>query len=351
VGAEAQEHPFSHRPEWFAERVRLFFEHYRITNVEFWLPLGIGICAAVLWAGCQHGRIPRRLLAAVLVALTILDLVVLGRRLMPQCDLQQFPLQPPTAVLKPLAGETDLFRAQRSNVAHILRPNWLMLYGIHDLSGNFSMAPETLEILTTSTNNQYTALFDLANVEYLITEDSLNLPPERFTLVTEVDGLRLYRNPHCLPRLQFYGQWQVVPDRGRMLALMKADSFRPQETVFLEETPTLAPSPSKASATIKVERYTANRVVVRVNATRSGILLIADTWYPGWKATVDGHTAPLYRADHALRATEVPEGEHVVQFRFAPTSIAIGAAISLATSAFALLLVLAGCFRGLRQRT
>jgi uncharacterized membrane protein YfhO len=137
--------------------------------------------------------------------------------------------------------------------------------------------------------------------------------------------------------LQFYQHWQVIPDRQKILELMSADSFNPAETVYLEQTPTLAPFPANAPAGTDIEQYTPNRVVAWVSAPHAGILLLADTWYPGWKARVDGHPAPLYRADRVLRATEVPAGEHRVEFYYAPLSLRIGAAISLGTLAVLLL--------------
>ena len=142
----------------------------------------------------------------------------------------------------------------------------------------------------------------------------------------------MYRNPQCLPRLQFYGQWEVVPDRREILARMTADTFDPRKTVFLEEPPRIAPASSNAVATIAVKRYANCRVVVRINAPHDGILLLADTWYPGWRARVDGHAAPLYRADHVLRATEVPVGEHLVEFYFQPLTFLWGLAISVAAT-------------------
>lgn len=340
VAGQTQSHAFAFRPEWFAERVHDFFHHYRLTNVEFWLPLVAAPCAAVCWRAFRRRRLSPEAFGTILILLTVADLSVLGRRVVPQSDLNRYPLQPASAVLSPLANDRELLRVDRwgPNAEYIFRPNSLMAYGLYDLWGNFSLAPETVESLAPVTNDHFNAILDLQNVKYLITQSSVRLPEERFELVTEADGVRLYRNLRCLPRFQFYGQWQIVPDRQQMLERMTADTFNPQETVFLEEAPLLTPSRLKASAIIQVERYTANRVVVRVNATRSGILLLADTWYPGWKARVDGQAAPLYRADHALRATVVPGGEHVVEFIYAPLLFRIGATVGLVTVVTAILL-------------
>jgi membrane protein YfhO len=320
--------------------VNAFFHHYRLANVEFWLPLAAVACAAACWSAYHRRRLSPAAFGTALVLLTVTDLEVLGRRLVPQCDLQKYPLQPAAAVLKPLESERELFRVHHwgPNSEYLFRPNWLMACGLQDLWGNFSLAPETVERLPFYTNDQFNAILDLANVKYMLTLASFSLPTNRFELVLEADGARLYRNLRCLPRLQFYGQWQVVPDRRKLLEVMTADTFAPQETVLLEEPPKLTNASANASATIKVERYTANHVIARVNATGAGVLLLADTWYPGWKALVDGQSAPLYRADHALRATVVPGGEHEVEFVYAPPLFRTGATVSLAAAAGAILL-------------
>jgi uncharacterized membrane protein YfhO len=70
-----------------------------------------------------------------------------------------------------------------------------------------------------------------------------------------------------------------------------------------------------------------------------GYLVLADTWYPGWRATVDGAPTEVLRANHAFRAVRLEAGEHVVDMVYRPTSVLVGGAVSLA--ALALLLVAA----------
>ncbi len=75
-----------------------------------------------------------------------------------------------------------------------------------------------------------------------------------------------------------------------------------------------------------------NRVLIQTEAEHPGWVLLADVWYPGWEARVDGAPAPVLRADYLFRAVEVPAGAHTVEFRYRPLSFWAGAAISLLTS-------------------
>lgn len=70
-------------------------------------------------------------------------------------------------------------------------------------------------------------------------------------------------------------------------------------------------------------------LTVQVQGTRPGILVLADTWYPGWKAWVDGTPVHICRVDGLFRGVELRDGDHTVDFRYQPASLRLGAVISL----------------------
>jgi hypothetical protein len=72
----------------------------------------------------------------------------------------------------------------------------------------------------------------------------------------------------------------------------------------------------------------AERVVVRAEVAAPALLVLLDTWYPGWTATIDGVPAPILRADHAFRGVPLEPGVHEVVFTYAPASVRIGVAAS-----------------------
>jgi hypothetical protein len=70
------------------------------------------------------------------------------------------------------------------------------------------------------------------------------------------------------------------------------------------------------------------RVGVTVQTGSAATLVLADTFYPGWLATVDGVPVPIRRANTAFRAVDVPAGEHEVVFEYRPVSVWIGMMVS-----------------------
>jgi uncharacterized membrane protein YfhO len=65
-----------------------------------------------------------------------------------------------------------------------------------------------------------------------------------------------------------------------------------------------------------------------VTLDRPGYLVLADTYYPGWRVAVNGEEQPILRANHAFRAVALPEGESHVAFRYDPLSFRFGLWIS-----------------------
>ena len=101
-----------------------------------------------------------------------------------------------------------------------------------------------------------------------------------------------------------------------------------------------APGTSSRQGRAAIVTDDARHVDVTVDAPSDGFLLLADTFYPGWRARVDGREAPIYRANISVRAVAVSAGRHDVTFVYEPPGLVRGLTISLA--AFATLLAWAG---------
>ncbi|MCY3777175.1 MAG: YfhO family protein, partial [Candidatus Aminicenantes bacterium] len=81
-------------------------------------------------------------------------------------------------------------------------------------------------------------------------------------------------------------------------------------------------------AVVTFEELTLHGVRARARMPCAAYLVFGDAHFPGWKATIDGKPATLYRAYGALRAVFVPAGEHEVEFVYRPRSVILGASLS-----------------------
>jgi hypothetical protein len=140
----------------------------------------------------------------------------------------------------------------------------------------------------------------------------------------------IYQNPFALPRAFFVRQAQVVAGADEALERVLSLGRQLDRVAVLEEPPPRAGSAASAGeAHVKVLKYTPRRVSVGLRTPSSGYLVLGDTYYPGWKAYVDGAEAPIYRADYLLRAVPVGPGEHHVVFSYRPWTAMAGLWTSL----------------------
>lgn len=73
--------------------------------------------------------------------------------------------------------------------------------------------------------------------------------------------------------------------------------------------------------------YRPHEVRLRVTSDAPAYLILREATYEGWQATVNGQSAPVYRADVLFRAVPVPEGESEVVLTFAPPSWGVAFAL------------------------
>ncbi|MBI3914833.1 MAG: YfhO family protein [Chloroflexi bacterium] len=160
------------------------------------------------------------------------------------------------------------------------------------------------------------------------------------TLVFRSHTAAMWENRNAFPRAFLAHRAEIVAD-DRALARMRQGDFDPTRLVLLNEGEAMDGLPSTTNE-VTITEYEPEHVTLRVETDQPGYLILADSWYPGWEATVDGKPAPIYRADYIFRAVALEPGEHEVVFEYRPASFAIGAAISAASLILCLVIGIAG---------
>ncbi|MBN2576181.1 MAG: YfhO family protein [Deltaproteobacteria bacterium] len=131
------------------------------------------------------------------------------------------------------------------------------------------------------------------------------------------------------PRAYVATAARPVRDDEAATALMRAG--HDFHAIALVEAPLPLPSqPSAATAKATITHYAPERISVAVESPVAGLLVLAEPWFPGWSAQVNGAAAPCIPANAWMRAVPVPAGRSEVVLTFRSTYLAAGAAISLA---------------------
>ena len=298
-----------------------------LTSIFIWIPFAAAAVALIWWR-------PRWLAAAALV-LTALDLARAGMGQNPAIPVShaETPLTPAMARLR-----EDRFVGTGGGVIPPLTANVGMRYGLRDGRG-YDYPTETrydalwrravvkpdplgLTLPSTQTTTTPAALhaMGLLAVKWI-------LSPARLPLreVYRGDDGYVYENPFAVPRAFVVGSALNTNDQ---LAVVTRPGFDPRALAVVS-----TPLDLNGSGQARIVRDDPEHVTVRAEADGRALVVLADTYFPGWKATVDGEDAPIVRTDHLLRGVVVGRGPHVIEFRYAPLSWRIGWIVSLLSAA------------------
>jgi Bacterial membrane protein YfhO len=128
------------------------------------------------------------------------------------------------------------------------------------------------------------------------------------------------------------GQQPIYADDAGTLKGLASPDFAPQRMVYLPlPVSNAVTAVANAEAKVLSSNFTAERDVVQTESDGRALLVIAQTYYHWWKATVDGVATPLLRANEGFQAVEVPAGRHEVRLVYQDRSFQLGAAISVLT--------------------
>ncbi len=136
--------------------------------------------------------------------------------------------------------------------------------------------------------------------------------------------IKLYENQAVLPRAFVVFEAISLPDTdlgtASALEMMRDPAFDPAQTALLHAPESAGRTRAQAEdeRAVTIRDYTAERVVIDVQAGAAGYLVLTDAYYPGWAAQVNGTEMPIYRADIVFRAVEIPAGQSEVIFELRP---------------------------------
>lgn len=134
-------------------------------------------------------------------------------------------------------------------------------------------------------------------------------------------GGSVYRYQIQGKRVRIVPKAQVVGSATEALGVLAAPEFDPADLVVLhrrrdETLKQTSFTGSVETTRAEITQEDARHVRVQTVAENGGFLLLADNYYLGWRATVDGQPATLYRANIASRAVVLPPGTRSVEFTY-----------------------------------
>jgi hypothetical protein len=297
--------------------------------------LGILILATLFTVLLLYARFyllrARRATGVLAVALVVFDLFSLNRPLNYASPCDPYPVTP---VLQSILAECDAFGLFRVQDDYRLAGHTCCMHGLDEVWG---IAPIKLEHYREFMERAPEALrWRVLGVRYLVTWRGSLVSREGVA----VDGELVYREGEGqavtyvyrlageTPRAFVVRDVRQAASHDDVYRILGEPGFDPWRTAVVQTPLSFTPAPD-ATDTVTVVRYTSTEIVLDVNTSAPGLLVLGEVTYPGWRAEVDGRPVPIVEADGVLRAVPVEAGRFTVRFRYRSTSLYIGLAVSI----------------------
>lgn len=207
----------------------------------------------------------------------------------------------------------------------------------NEYSGSFSLGRRSqLSSLTSADgvkNLNAGKILGVQNVKYIISPLPLDATgSSNFKKVFEESknntNVLIYENKEFLPRAYIVPTAKVLPEAS-IVPYMTSDQFDPKSVVILEKDINPASQPVKnPKYNVQTIMSNDNKIELKITSNSSGILVLTDTYYPGWLAKIDGNTVEILRANYAFRAVVISPGDHDIVFEYKPKSFYAGIVVT-----------------------
>ncbi len=332
----------------------------RLTSAAWYLAFAVGVAAALLAARRWPER--RTWIAGGIVVLAALDMLHFA--------IGYQPMGPASKVIPPRTGAIAYLQRHRADgrivgIGNALPNDWGLTYGLHDIRGYDPPQPsvryfnlwkvaeaEQLDWTAFGMESLSPTSMQVASVlgaRYVVAGAGVEVPTEGSTsllpfLHTVYDGrdARVFSNARAVPRAMVPAAVRMVADEAAARAVLVEPGFDPRRTVVVEQADAAAVAGvtggeaaagggagTAAPGTVTVSDPSNAEVKIHAQLARRDLVLLDDSWSPGWSVQVDGRAARAVRVDDVMRGVVVPAGSHAVVWRYRVPGLRVGVGLTL----------------------
>lgn len=320
--------------------------HYRQFQIGASLLIaGIVALFFFFFAKLSQYATPTALCCCVLLAT---DLIYHQRQILPTVDLSFYQKNCPTP-LAPLANQDQYRYAFIAPIVPAYRamPTFPFVeqyrkWGLGNLPGVFHVSQDWGILQTVP--DPYAKIREIAGKLALQQKPGYENLFARFAVSRLICHIPDPHHPDpqeiCLrevsnPRPRYSLAYQSITAKTQQEALQYMVQVSATVPVLLEEdqVPKLPATNSPSNNQGKITRLpsSTNELLFSVEVDRPAYLILADVFYPGWKAFLEEKETPIFRADLTFRLVYVPEGKHQLRFSYQPRSFYLGGFFSVLT--------------------
>jgi hypothetical protein len=173
-------------------------------------------------------------------------------------------------------------------------------------------------------------VLNAGNVKYLTTTKNIN--SDKWQLLDSVSAysttINLYQNSEVNPRAFIPNGYKIATTVSEFRSLLE-NGTDISKTVALEQEIDLPNNQTGNRGSAQIIEDNNNIVKINVNLNEKSLVVLSDSYYPGWKAYVDGQETKIYPTNVNSRSVIVPTGQHNIIYKYDSQTIKIGTLVTV----------------------
>lgn len=320
--------------------------HYTTALRNMVLPVALFLSVSTFTVLFLRKIISEAIFYVVVLLFVVIELFSFGWKFTPFTP-KQF-LYPDTGITKELNAPW----VTRTTGNTVIPVNFRMSYGISALEGYDAVYParaaqyiSSLNALSSTSrvsgryalvDDIHSALVPLASVNSIITSNPSEFDPLRYKTVLTENKTTILEDSFALPSAYFV-QKTLYKKTADVIETLLSKDFDQQNSAVIEGN---LPQGNCVSGQVISNVSLFGERTIEVQTNGGCVLVVTDSFYPGWIASIDGTQTKIYAANYLFRAIYVPDGYHRVRFVYRPDSFLVGSIITFLSGVVIFMLVL-----------
>jgi len=265
----------------------------------------------------------------ILFLITIFDLFRFGWKFEPFTNKEY--LYPSTEITSFLQKQEQPFRVLSVD-SRILPPNFSIMYKIQVLDGYDPLYLQRYgELMAASGRGRpdisapfgfnriitpqdpLSRINDFLGAKYVLSLKELNI--NKLNLVFSDGTIYVYENSRAFKRVFFVNNTLIANSKQEAIETLFEVNYPLNSRAVVEEVTDKKPFKNNWSiGSVKIISYQDNNIILETQNSDDGFLVLTDSFYPSWKANIDGKETKIYLTDFNFKGIIVPKGIHNVEF-------------------------------------
>lgn len=331
------------------EQITVFLQHIKFSSIILGIFIAISALYVLAYFRLKQNKILRYAFLIFVLGVTFFDLFRFGYRfltfsnekfLYPEMKVTNYIREQSERSLGRTYGliEPELATYLKIPTVETYNPLYLqrtsvLLQSLQNKSPNETSVDN--KYFLSSSGSILKNTLDLLGVEYIVATKDENPAMKyfhsykfdsKFKKIYSDDRYFVYRNLSAYPRFSLYYDSTVVDgDKEALYLLARKDSTARSKLILEESLPVKL---NEGTGSARLLSSTINTQKFEAESTSPALFYISDTFYSGWRASVNKQNTKIYRANYNFRAVLIPQGKSVIEFTYMPTTFMSGLLIS-----------------------